>query len=442
VRRLSQAGVIALLIFAAACGSNTPGAPSGTSTAATISGSIVAPGGSGGGGSTAGYLAEAVPSGLVVTVAGTSIASHVTRNHFSLEDVPEGDVQLLFTAPGFNGSLGIASVRRAEKITLGVSLDGSTLGLESQRRTTGASEQVEGRVESLPPSTAPLSLIVAGRAITTNADTKFFLGDQQVSFAALAIGQRVHVEGQVSGPSLLATTIQIQNTNTEIPVEINGIVADFTGTAASFQFRIDGRLIQGDAFTQFFGGSVFANLANGKRAEVKGLQRNGFVLATRIHVNTEDEIPGSGESASIEGPLTSKSGSVPALTLLVGGVTVVTNASTEVRRRGDVQTLDVLTLGMTLHVVGTRQPDSSLVARMIQIKDDDVGGVFEISGSAGGVKGACPSLTFGVNGYDIVTDASTVFVPACAGLKSGDKVTVKGVILSGRTVKATQVTRQ
>jgi hypothetical protein len=97
---------------------------------------------------------------------------------------------------------------------------------------------------------------------------------------------------------------------------------------------------------------------------------------------------------------------------------------------------------MTLHVEGIRQSNASLLARMIQIKDDATGGAFEIEGSMGGLKGTCPAMTFGVNGFSIFTDASTVFTPACSTFKSGTKVSVKGVVQSNGSVKATSVTKQ
>jgi hypothetical protein len=99
---------------------------------------------------------------------------------------------------------------------------------------------------------------------------------------------------------------------------------------------------------------------------------------------------------------------------------------------------------MTVHVVGERQPDGSIVALKVQIKGDAIGGTFHISGSAGGVMGTCPALTFGVNGYDIVTDALTTFepaVPGCLGLKSGSKVTVEGIVQPNGSVLATTVTK-
>ena len=95
---------------------------------------------------------------------------------------------------------------------------------------------------------------------------------------------------------------------------------------------------------------------------------------------------------------------------------------------------------MTVHVVGVRNSDGSLDARKIEINDDAPGGEFEIEGSVGGLKGTCPVVTFGVNGFSIVTTASTTFEgAACTALKSGDKVTVKGLRQADGTVTATSV---
>jgi hypothetical protein len=90
--------------------------------------------------------------------------------------------------------------------------------------------------------------------------------------------------------------------------------------------------------------------------------------------------------------------------------------------------------------VGTRQPDRSIVARRIQIKDDEAGGEFEIEGSVGGLKGTCPSVTFGVNGFNVSTNAGTDFIGGeCSALKSGTKVTVKGTRRADGSVLATSV---
>lgn len=286
--------------------------------------------------------------------------------------------------------------------------------------------------------------------VRTQPSTRIELGGVTRAFADLQIGMRVHVVGSPSGGEVLASAIRIQNTNTWIPVQVNGVIDSLAGTGALFQFKIGSRLIKGDTLTSFFGsGSAaveFANLRNDARVEVKGQQRDGYIYAERIHINgvaaddDDDDDDRQDSSASIHGKLTVLTGSRPMLTLTVGGTTVRTDASTEVQRRGDKQSLEVLQLGQDLHVVGTRQPDGSLQARKIQIKDDATGGEFEIEGAAGGLKGTCPALTFKVNGFSVATTSATVFDgTTCAALKSGDKVRVQGVTLADGSVAATRV---
>ena len=226
-----------------------------------------------------------------------------------------------------------------------------------------------------------------------------------------------------------------------------------TGTAAAFQFKIGSRVIRGDTLTVFFGDGdrpdSFDSLREGTRVEVKSLQRDGYFYAFRIHVNgsqgptpTPTPNPPQDTSASIEGTLTSLGGAAPNLQLVVAGTTVRTSADTVVQRRGDRQDLGTLRIGMSLHVVGDRQSNGSLDARFIQIKDDETGGAVEIEGSLGGLKGACPAISFGVNGYSIVATAATTFTTPCADLKSGTKVRVRGTRLANGDVQATEIGRQ
>jgi hypothetical protein len=260
---------------------------------------------------------------------------------------------------------------------------------------------------------------------------------------------RVHVKGSAAGGGIAASTVRIQNTNTTIPVNVNGVIDSLTGGATAFEFKIGSRVVKGDGFTQWFGDGdspeSFASLENGARVEVKGQQRDGYIYAVRIHIEDSDDEDdadddGQDQSASIHGMLTAMSGAAPTMTLTVGGTTVHTTSATEVKRRGDTQTLAALKIGQSLHVVGTRQSDASLVARMIQIDDDATGGEFEIEGSAGGIQGTCPALTFSVNGFSIRTSATTTFEGGtCAALKSGTKVNVKGTRNADGSTNATRV---
>jgi hypothetical protein len=220
---------------------------------------------------------------------------------------------------------------------------------------------------------------------------------------------------------------------------VNGVIAGFTGTPAAFEFTVNGTLVKGDAATEFFGNSQFAELANGQTVTVKGTQMSGFVYATRIHVEAvEIEFTGV-----IVAPIT---GTSPDLSFLVDAPvdhTTKTTSLTIVRRGSDTQTPAQLQVGMTVEVTGSLLPNGSVIAKRVNIQGDAVGGLFEMTGNIGGLSGSCATtLSFSVSGYSIVTTATTTFAPSCGALSNGTKVTVKGVVLVGGSVSATSVEKQ
>jgi hypothetical protein len=386
----------AFVVFVSACGSDsTSKAPTSPSTPTTTTG--------GGGNSTAG----AVVTGMVadaasaqsantsgariadvagvsrVEVVGTSVASAVDgQGHFTLNGVPAGTAQLKFMGTSVNATTTVSDLQANQTVSVIVTVSGSGAAVVSDSRNPDAGQ--------LP---------------------------------------------------------------------INGNVESLTGTAAAFQFVVNGYTIHGDSQTQFYGdgsqSDSFIDLKNGMRVEVKATMHGTDLYAFRLHLNKDNSTtpspspsptptpnPGQDDSASIDGVLTSMTGSVPTLQLVVAGVTVRTTASTDVQRRGDKQDLSTLRVGQTLHVVGTRRSDGSIDARQIFINDDATGGEFEIQGSAGGVKGSCPSLTFTVNGYSVATNGSTTFSGlGCSDLKSGTKVTVDGIKQADGSVLATKVSK-
>lgn len=459
-RQATALTAIILTSLLAGCGGqgSSPTAPSSGAGSAASS-SVVISGTLRAGSSQLSDSTGASLAGITVTVVGTSITATVDgANHFTLENVPAGDVQLRFSGAGVESTVTLAQLQSAQTVTVIVNVTGGTVAIEAEQRSGAAAQELEGRVESLPPTTAAGALKVAGRTVVTNASTRFVQGSAAKAFGDLQIGMRVHVKGVASGGDLLATEIGIQNTNTWVPVEVNGVI-DSLVSGTVFQFKVGSRLIKGDDLTEWFGsGSSLALLVNGSRVEVKGQQRDGYIYAERIHINStgtgtddgQDNKDGKDDtgndqdsSASVAGKLTAVGGAKPALTLMVGGTTVTTTAATTVKRRGDVQTLDQLKIGQTLHVVGTRQSGGGLTARLIEIDDDEAGGEFEIEGSAGGVKGTCPAVTFGVNGFDVATDGTTTYEGGtCASLRSGDKVKVTGTKQSSGVVLAARVRRQ
>lgn len=434
MKRISIPALLVIAALGVACGkSQSPTSPSGSS--ATINGSIVMSGGSADAGPAAfTSAASTVPAGLLVSVAGTSISALVdVAGKFTLLNVPPGNPELRFTGPGHAASLGLTGVEGGQTITLDVTLDPTTASVNSDRRSLGSEEQLEGRVESLPPTTPSGTFVVAGRTVTTDANTLYYLQGQPAAFTDLELGQRVHVKGQGGTSSLLARLVNIQNTNTDVGLNLNGVISGFSGTPSDFQFTVNGTLVKGDSQTVFFGNSQFLELVNGATVVVKGSQRSGFVYATRIHIEATD--------VSVTGVITSKSGTSPDLTLVVGGSTVLTSSVTEVRRKGDVQSVSVLYVNQTVTVEGRQLATGTIVARKIHIEADAAGGYFEMSGNIGSMSGSCPTKTFQVSGYVITTDAATTFLPAgsCSSLSNGTKVQVKGTVQANLSVKADSV---
>ena len=446
--------MVPVLFTVAACGGSSPTSPS-VASGARINGAIVTPG-SGAGSlhrvGTGGAVApSAIPAGLVVSVAGTGLSAPVdAAGLFSLEGVPSGSIQLTFTSATVNGTIPLDDVQENQTIDLAVSVTDTTVALESQARTMGGDTELEGRIEAVPDTTPEDDLVVAGRTVLTDASTTFYFGNATGDFDDLQIGWRVHVKGTMSGADLLASVVMVQNVNPDIQYPINGIIEAFTGDEDAFEFMIGRHLIKGDDQTEFFGNTAFDDIADGERAEVKTWLRDGHFYAFRLHIEQDDDevdaedSEDQDDSASVEGLLTGLGGTAPDLTFMVGTTVITTDGSTVVQRRGDVQTLDELVENMLVHVVGERQPDGSIEARRVQIKGDPVGGAFQVEGALGGLNGTCPSVSFGVNGFDIVTDAATIYDPAapgCSGLKPGNQVTVHGVVQANGTVLATKITK-
>jgi len=442
--------LLAALLAGACGGGSAPTSPSNSGStsgtqagpSATITGSVQ---GATGNSLTAASSGAAI-TGVTISVMGTGISTGVDgAGRFTLANVPAGTVQLQLTGGGANATVTLGSVQPSQTVDVVLAVAGTTASLESEVRSGSGEAQLEGRVESLPPTQSPLTFKAAGRTVKTDGSTRFLDGSQVRAFSDLLIGMRVHARGSLAGNQFTATVVELQNSNTAIPVEINGVLDTLTGSASAFQFKIGSRVIKGDAQTSFVGdGDVpdsFTTLKEGSRVEVKGQQRDDYIYATRIHINgTDDADGGQDSSASVHGVLNAKTGSTPNFVLTVGTTTVRTSSSTEVKRRGDVQTLSELKVGQSLHVIGVRQADGSIDARRIDIDDDATGGEFEIEGSLGGLKGTCPAIQFAVNGFSVTTSASTIFEGGtCAALKSGTKVTVKGLRQGDGSVAATRV---
>jgi hypothetical protein len=98
--------------------------------------------------------------------------------------------------------------------------------VDSEVRSGTGEAELEGRIESLRPTMPALTFKAAGKTVKTSSSTQFFQGGVTRPFSDLQIGMRVHVKGSLSGDTLTASLVEIQNTNTSIPVEITRYVSD------------------------------------------------------------------------------------------------------------------------------------------------------------------------------------------------------------------------
>ena len=428
--------IVLMTILTVACGgrASSPISPSGVAPAVSASGNAVVAGNVRLG-ATAGVGSASDP--MKVQVVGTDIVATVSlAGQFVLNGVPSGQIQLHFFGAGVDATVTIGQIATGETVTISVTVVGTTAVVESEARKAPdqAEEQIEGRIESLPPAQAAGTFVVAGRTVTTTATTVFTMGSVTTTFADLDIGQRAHVKGTTTAGVFTASLVDIQNVQTDLPVNVNGIVSGLTGSELAFQFMVNGRQIAGDHLTVFHGSGGmgrFTSLANGVRVEVKGQQRDSLVYAVRIHVNGEDDGP---EEFEAKGALVSLTGSCPAYTFVLAGRTVTTDASTQFKGAACADVFN----GLTIEVEGTIQADGTVRARRVTIDGRDL--EFEAEGVIAGLTGACPSLVFTIGGRTVTTGAATQFKSAgCDGVMNGVTAEVAGVIQPDGTVRATRV---
>jgi len=284
-----SAFIIVIAISLAACSgksmTSSPVAPDApvvaSSASATLSGTVGSGSGVGLASTTAGT------AGTTVSVVGSNESTTVdATGRFRLVITPSGNVQLKINGPGVDSTATVGTVTAGDTIEITITITGGAAEIADSDRATGQSREIEGRVEAVPPVTAAGTFKVAGKTITTNGSTVFKRGDLTASFADVLLGSRVHVKAApTTGTVITATEVNIQNQQTQLPVELNGTISGFSGTASSFSFDIAGRHVLGDASTDFNGNSTFADMKNGSRAEVKAEYRANALWATRIHVN-------------------------------------------------------------------------------------------------------------------------------------------------------------
>ncbi len=348
--------------------SNPPAAttPTGPSTGltATISGSVQH------------------ASGGSVSVAGTSATTSIDgTGRFMLAGVQTGDLQLQIATSGGGGMVPLSGVQPSQIVEVVVAVAGASATLESEVRHGAGEAELKGTVDALPPTTPPLTFTAAGKTVRTDASTVFVSGTATKSFANLKLGMRVEAEGTLSGDTLTATRVELENVAEPpkpepqpepVPAELHGTIAGLTGSASAFQFMLGTKTVKGDASTVITGGGdvpkTFAELKNGVTVEVNGTQQTGFVHAVRIHVEGPETEPGDGndqKEVDVEGTLGAVTGTCPVISSSVGSTKFMTSAST----RFEDAACSAFKAGDKVEVKGTRNSDGSIAVTRLQKED-------------------------------------------------------------------------
>jgi hypothetical protein len=280
--------VLALAVALAGCGgssSSNPASPSATASTgqsgATISGTV-----SGATtGSAAGYQKLDSSSGITVTISGTSLTVAVdAQGKFTFTGVSAGTVQLVFTVGGASATLTLTGVQATDKITIHVTVKGTTATLDDEQRNGAAMTELEDQIASI--NAAARTMVVGGVQVSVPTTAVIRHGDAStaVDFSTLRVGDRVHVRGAMSGSTMTASEVIVQNTNSNPGVNASGTVTAVTSKACPVaEFAVGGWTVVTNASTDFQK-ITCTGLVVGSSVHIKGTvqQPSGKVLATWV----------------------------------------------------------------------------------------------------------------------------------------------------------------
>ena len=282
-------------------------------------------------------------------------------------------------------------------------------------------------------SVAAPKLWVNGRTVVTDSATYITRGeDMRITLADLMAGDTVKVEGAVQADSsVLAHRIEVgsegEDNEHEADVELHGPIDSIVAP----NLWVNGRTVVTDSTTRITAGEemriTLADLKAGDTVRVEGaMQADSSVLARRIEVGSEAQNREHEADVELQGPIDS----IAAPDLFVSGHKIVTDSATTIER-GDMRiTLSDLAVGDTVEVEAVLQPDSTLLARRIEVRHE---GDFEWQGQAelhGVIDSIVPPDLF-VAGKTVVTDSATVFIRAEHHVAFGDLQVADTVFVAG-----------
>jgi hypothetical protein len=231
-------------------------------------------------------------------------------------------------------------------IDLNVATPPGTQGAGSEKPVVGT----VGRVTGTCPD---LTFVLSGVTIHISSKTVFESGtcnDVKDGVRAGAIGSK-RTDGSID-----AARVKIAPAVPPPPEPVRGIVSSLSGTCPALTFTLSGTTIHTTDKTVFEGGAC-GDVKEGMRAAAVGPKAaDGSITAEHVKI-----APPPPPRAS--GPVTSLSGTCPALTFVLSGTTVHTNDKT----RFEGGTCADLKEGVRAGVMGPKNTDGSINAHLVKI---------------------------------------------------------------------------
>jgi hypothetical protein len=243
----------------------------------------------------------------------------------------------------------------------------------------GPGRSHEDRVVGFVSATTFDSVTVNGITITAGTDAVIRHGNRRLTMGDIGVGDHLQARGTMTGTSLVAIEIKVQNTNGEDDdnvgdaATLRGAISGLSPTAGCpatpLTFMIGTTKVTTSATTEFNDVACTA-LANGALVEVTGtVAADGSIAATKVEFQSgPNEVKGTVfELTGTDSCITA----TPALTFKVGATlatatTVKTNGTTTFTGGTPVLTCATLANGAIVEVEGTTQADGSITAASVE----------------------------------------------------------------------------
>lgn len=316
---------------------------------------------------------EGSPEGVEVSVRGTGMAATLSADgRFAFAGVPENATLDFRRADGINASLAVNGSKGSITVELGRS--GASKGKDRGNNTKDKHE-FEGVIraagaEGITLFTSHKQEVVIG----LNADTVIRKGNQLLTAAELKPGMRVHVRARKFEDTYTAQLVIVQDEgdgeDDDEPAvrEFEGTVVRasatelvvFTSHRVEMKFALNAETIIRKGNTPV----PATSLLPGQRVHVKAsVAAGGAAAAVQVIVqNTHNT------EVSVSGTVVSVSGSDIAVQAGGANVTVRTDASTRIRKKGKTIGVGDIVAGDSISAKGTRVSDSVILATEVEVR--------------------------------------------------------------------------